>query len=333
MNGITEKLEEMLPIIGARIAKNNKYLSEEEKKEFLENLDSPEQHSPKWHEWGIITHTKKFREMYDNEVQKYLKDWDVKNYTDKWLNEEIDGKKKSELLRISIPLHDLGKFNKQVIYKDGKKSYEFEGHEKESERIIKEDFVKEELQKLGLTENQIKYVAECAGNHYALGIIRKKAKETSLEYTIEFAKSEEFKEIAERSIEKDLEYKDQDIKYRVGYASNPVEAAIKYSKDDKFRIEKGLLFLADSLAKTELRMTAVYNDADIKVKSKPIEKIIEEKGMNKSLINAVEQMPVNTAVAKWYLRNLSRAENKRRERLDRERREWHEDDEKNDGWG
>jgi hypothetical protein len=107
---------------------------------FLKKPDAYEQHEIKWHQWGIIGHTKKFVDAFDKNVYEendgFLKTWgirrDVKEHLDgkyKYGEYEESKKTKEELLRISMLLHDLGKFQKK---KKPNGEFDYSDHEKKS---------------------------------------------------------------------------------------------------------------------------------------------------------------------------------------------------------
>ena len=271
-NKIVTELEERLPEIARGIIQNNDRLPDEYRQRFYHNPDSVDEHEPNWHQWGIITHSRKFREMYDGEVSGYLKSWELEQRVGEYLQREIDGVPKSELIRVSMPLHDLGKFRKGLKEKDGKTKFDFDNHEKISQEIILSQEFREMLRDYGLSNPQIEYVAKCAGNHYELGFVRDRAKKSDLGYTIRFVESPNFSEAVKEQL----------------------------SRFDGFEVEVGLLFLADSLAKTDVIIPA-ESDAQIEQYSPRAEQEIKQRGLNPKLINAVKQRPVNIAVVKEYL--------------------------------
>lgn len=243
---------------------------------FKENPDDPAEHETVWHQFGVITHTRKFCELYRTEVQEYLNKWDLSQKDEQYLKEEIDGMSKDSLLQMSMPLHDLGKFARGLKDKDGKLVPDYKGHEAKSEQIIQENpIVNGLLKQMGLTEAQIDYIARCAGLHYELGKLRDTAKQTDLGYTIAFAKSPQCFEAC---------------------------AEIVYQFPE-FQTEIGLLFLCDSLAKTDIRIDA-EEDNEIESQSESVERQVTEKGLNPKLIGAIKQRPVNIAIAKKYLESL-----------------------------
>jgi len=263
---VVKEIEERLPEIARGIIQTNARLPEEQKQRFLQDPDAIEEHEPCWHQWGIITHSRKFREVYDNKTARQLKEWGIEEQ----LEQEIDGQLKAELIRIAMPLHDLGKFKK------GASETAFTGHDKISEEIILSKEFREVLKKYGLTQAQTEYIARCAGNHYELGCVRAWARKTK-GYTIQYTQSQEFAETIQAQLQK----------YR------------------GFEAEIGVLFLTDSLAKTDVTIKA-ETDEEINKNTPEAEQEIIERGLNPELIHAVRQTPVNIAVAREYLRAVSK---------------------------
>jgi hypothetical protein len=268
INEILIKIEADLPKIARSIAERNTNLSELERRTFLEGLDSPEQHKPKWHQWGIITHSRKFKEYYEMQIVRHLRRWRFLGI-EQHLQEKIESISKYELLKIVALLHDLGKFNKSL--KPDRIESDFEGHAKFSEIHIREM----NLKTYELSESQIDYVAKCARMHYELGDLRYDAKQGP-GYNMLYAKSHE--------------------------ATNDMEARIRGYKG--FAVEVGVMFLADCLAKTEVFVEG-SSDEEINKNSWKAEKEIYEKNLHPNLILAARQSPVNLEITKKYLQILS----------------------------
>ncbi len=241
---------------------------------FKENPDDPVEHDAVWHQFGIITHTRKFAEFYRTEAQEYFQKWGLSETVASKLSGQIDGKTKEELLRTSIPLHDLGKFARGFKDKDGKLEPDYKGHEAKSESIIRENPEIRGLlqQTYGLTDGQVDYIARCAGLHYELGKMRDAAKKSELGFTIAFAQSEGCRQACQ-------------------------EIASGFPE---FQTEIGILFLCDNLAKTDVRIDA-ETDEEIESQSPQIEQALQSRGLNPKLIGGVKQRPVNIAIAKEYL--------------------------------
>lgn len=247
---------------------------------FYKNPDSPEEHAPQYHQWGIITHSKKFEEFFEQKIPQYLLTWGNEKMLEDLKTEDIDGKSKYDLLRLSIPMHDYGKFAvRKKWQKNGEISYSFGGHEKSSGKIIRGELFKKWLkEKLHLSEKQIEYIAQCAELHYELGIVRNKSKKMEGGYSFSFLKTEECTEDV------------QDL-------------ARKYQEIGMER-EVGLLFLADSLAKTDI-IVPRKNDGDEKLHRDFAQKEIARKKLDPRLIETVLQRSINIALAKKYFEIIS----------------------------
>ena len=246
-----------------------------ENNEFGNNPDDPQEHSPQRHEFGIITHSKKSIVHFSRRNQ-YIKDKNIKEKIDSKLQETIDGKTKLELLATAFEFHDIGKFLRAMPTSEAQKIGvdPFPGHEKIWEDLAVHD---ETVQKIinenyHLTPDQLKYVARCIGLHYEFAKVRDAAKKTPWGYNLKFVQSPECEKIFE---------------------------TIKNSNPD-YVIEVWLLFLCDSLAKTDI---TIYGKDDEELTSKfawVAEKLYEKK-LPPELINTVIQKPVSTTLAKKYL--------------------------------
>ena len=266
INEIDKNLENIAKkIVQKEINMEQDYLIRQEKEQFLSNLDSIEQHQPNWHQWGIITHTRNFIKMYNDEIKQYLKSWNLHNKIEKYMAKEIDGISKSKLINLAILLHDIGKFQKNYNIKNNQVFYNFNKHEQYSKNIILGDLYFLLNKHYKLTDTQIEYIAMCAKYHFELGFIRAFAKESKYGYSIEYAKSVEFRENVFSMLSRFRDYK----------------------------IEVGLLFLADSFAKTDI----AYNNRE----DSEILKELKDRNLNVKLINAVKQKPINIEIAKSYL--------------------------------
>lgn len=245
-----------------------------ENQSFIANPDNPVEHKPKWHQFGIITHTRKFADQYERVLDYYIKEWGVEKVVNDYLNTTIDGICKKDLLRMSIPFHDVGKFAGRFFeIENDKSSISFNGHEALSEKLIREN---ESIQHFfvshGLSDPQIEYIARCAGLHYELGKIKKAIKNKSAGFTIAFTKSQECKDYC--------------------------LASMKEHPD--FKVEMGVLFLCDSLAKTDIILD-VSSDEEIAAKTDEIDILIADQDLHPKLANAIKQLPVNIAFARSYL--------------------------------
>jgi len=269
---IVQELEKGLVATGRKLILANidpdTKLPDEWRDSFAANLDAVEEHQPRWHHWGIVTHSFKFRAMYNDEARRYLEAWGLYNAVAQALSEEIDGVAKADLFQIMMPWHDLGKFWK----KPGKRPQgDFGGHHELSAKIILTR-LKGRLTEYGLTEDQIQYIARCAMYHYELAFLRKKAIDSEAGYDIKFTESDAFKKAV---------------------MSRPSEL-------QDIEVEIGLMFLADSLAKTDIILQAT-TDAGIIDCTSYAKDELAKRSLNKKLIGAVLQRPVSIAVARRYL--------------------------------
>jgi hypothetical protein len=246
-----------------------------ENENFIDNPDDPTEHVPNWHQFGIITHTKIVLESYTNKVKELFEEWGIKDRINKKLQSEIDGITKGDLIKIGIILHDIGKFARNIEVTDGTIKHNFYGHEAISEKlIITENSLVNELLKdeLNLSVSQIKYIGRMAGLHFELGKSRDAARKSIKGYSIEFSNSEE--------CEKAL-----------------LNIASLYPD---YKEEIGLLFLCDSLGKTDIRIKA-KNDEEIEKQEIFIYESIKKRNLNPKLVTAIKQLPVNMAICKKYL--------------------------------
>jgi hypothetical protein len=269
---IAKELLALLPMLAKKIIVNR-----QENRNFINNPDDPKEHAKRWHQFGIITHTRAFYEAYQKEAPKYFKEWDLDFKINTKLSEKIDGREKWELLQISIPLHDIGKFDREIIFRNGQMDTSYYLHEAKSEKLIIENTIVNNLlyEEFNLTDSQIIYIGRCAGLHFELGKTRDAVKKTNLGFTIDFANSKECKNTFD-------------------------EIFFSYPE---FKTEIGILFLCDSLAKTDVRIDA-KTDKEIMAKSEEIEVILQKRNLYPGLKAAIKQVPVNLEIAKKYLETI-----------------------------
>jgi hypothetical protein len=272
---IVESLFDKLPEMAKHLIRNNLNSREELNREYFKNPDDPLQHRPEYHQWGVITHTKMFDTYNQEEVPGYLQQWGVDEAVSVHMSESIDGRSKKELLEIAIPLHDLGKFSDRRIVRKPNKPMHFihAGHEKTSGGIIRSEGFSQILKRdYQLTDAQIEYVARCAELHYELAKVRDSAKNRPDGYSMAFVQTDDFKQASEKVM-----------------AGQP-----------GFEPEMGLLYLGDSLAKTEIHLSA-ESDADILSQEDDVKRMIEERGITTGL-QAIRQLPVNVNAVREYLK-------------------------------
>ncbi len=279
---ITEGLFGRLPEIAKQLSA--KYLDQtiETNRRLTENPDDPAEHQPNWHQWGIITHSQKVGQYFREDVPQYLKQWGVDEKVTEHMDERIGNRTKWELVEISVPLHDLGKFvERQVREKKGKQAkWNYVGHEKKSGEIVRWPAFTDMLQReYGLTREQIEYVAQCVERHYELANIRDAAIQSKKGFSLEFVESDDFARASEK------------------LAGNFKE----------FEPELGIYYLADSLAKTDVRITA-ERDEDIPPQEPMILQTLSERGLSPKLANAVKQNPVSIASARKFLQTWAESQ-------------------------
>lgn len=271
---IASSLKKKLHGLGRELIFDNLDLTIPQNLSFYNNPDNPLEHQPSWHQWGIVTHVFMFEKFYRDEVPPMLDSWGVAQPAGEHFAEKVDGVSKGELLRVAILLHDIGKFTTRRFKRDGN-GWNFVGHEAESGRIIREGSARKILEEHGLSDEQIEYVAMCADLHFELGIVRNKAKISKGGYSMEFANSESLARIC-----------------------NEIQ-----SKYPDFKWEIGVLFLADSLAKTD-ETVAADSDQEILEQQDAVRQRLQKMGLRPELAGAVLQQPVNMKVAEIYLKTI-----------------------------
>lgn len=267
--GLSRKLEACLMTLAPTLMANVP-----ENANFSQNPDSVEEHHVDWHQYGIITHTKKVREAYNNELMPRLQSWGLGEKVAAHLSQRTpSGWSRGELLEVSIPVHDLGKFSRSHYWKDGKAYPDYVGHEALSEKIVlTQNTVKEILASGGLTQADIAHVAALAGLHFELGKVRDVARSQG-GYNLAFAKS-----VSAREIFDELQ------------ARHPTYAP-----------EIGLWYIVDSMGKISLRCDADTDEA-LAASRPQREAEIALSGLRPTLVNALMQFPVNLHVAREYLK-------------------------------
>lgn len=245
-----------------------------ENQSFIANPDASIEHKPEWHQFGIITHTRRFADHFESTMQQYLKEWEIDQKINAYLDEKIDGISKKNLLRLSIPFHDVGKLaGRYFKMKDGKPVAHYNGHEKLSEELIRRDgLIRQFLTSIGLTDPQIDYVATCAGLHYELGKIRDIPRKTGNGFTIAFAQSQQCKDYCLACME----------------------------EHPGFKVEMGVLYLCDSLAKTDIILD-VSTDEEIVAKSDDVARMVANLNLHPNLSSAIKQLPVNIVFVRTYM--------------------------------
>lgn len=271
---IEQRLHDALPGIATDLISRSQDMSDPANQSFATSPDNPAEHAPKWHQYGILTHSYEFGSALQTAIPALMERWGLAEPIATALSVEIDGLSKGRLLQLTALVHDVGKFTARRVTHDdktGTTSASFEDHEEHSGRIIRDE-LRPTLREWGLTESQIEYVATCAELHFELGKVRRASKAAG-GYTVAFTESPTFTTAAQEIIDTHF-----------GYA-----------------LEIGLQFIADSLSKTEVAATA-ETDEGIAAERPALEAKLATRGLNPSLINQVLQQPVNMKVAQGFLR-------------------------------
>ncbi len=269
-----EDLNQNLPALSRQIIRQNLDMSEELNQFFYKYPNSPDAHFPKWHQWGIITHTRVFHNRYHTEVPELLSAWSLRKPINRYLSTQIDNIPKKQLLELSIVLHDIGKFSSRQTTCENTLKFSFKDHEYYSAQLI-QNMSPILSRQYGLTTKQVNYISDCAGLHYKLGNIRADLKKSNHGFNLSTVNSPVID----------------------SYLDNI------YVQYPDYAVEIGILYLGDSLAKNNFRMS-VRTDLDIELQ-RPVftEKIVNAK-LPPDLIDSVKQMPVNTLLSRIYLTRL-----------------------------
>lgn len=250
---------------------------------FFAAPDDPEEHKPDWHEFGIITHTRLFLEVFRGEMRELLARFGLAALAARLLDERVDGARKGDLLEVAVALHDIGKFSR-TFYPDRNDPARFHplyiAHEERSEAWILEEPVAGRLAAAGLTAAQASYVARAAGAHYVLGAMRDRirfeGRAARIEYDLAFVSSPFFARLAGEIM-----------------AERPDLAG-----------EIGVLYLADSLAKTRDRLEADTEEQAAAAFAAWRDRLAAEGRPLPRHAKAVRQLPTSVAAARRYLEFL-----------------------------
>jgi hypothetical protein len=208
---IAESLESELPLIISQIARSKG----------IEDYNNPYFSDPrlkKWHQYGILKHSKKVREAYLGEANDFLRQWGFYSKVEDYFKSKIGNRTKKELFEISIPLHDLGKILCLGVLGEDR------AHESQSVALMREDEIKGILTNYGLAAQQQEYLAGCVENH----------------------------EIIAKQVRRDLRHKKKfELEYVVGEEVKQI--CLSVLENNSFKVEAGLFFLCDTLGKTEIR--------------------------------------------------------------------------------
>jgi len=213
---LASKLDENLPRIISEIAEKNSVV------EYQGNPDFSEERLRSWHQFGLMTHTRKVREAFAGEMVDLLKEWGVGYEVDGFLSQRIDNLTKRELLDASIVLHDLGKV--VCVGDDGFNR----NHEAISLSLIKKGLIYKILRANEISEDQIQYIEKCVETHDVVGKEIRDVLKHSRRLNLSYLDSWECRNLCEKVAE---EY-------------------------DKSKVEMGIYFICDTLGKTDVRISA-----------------------------------------------------------------------------
>lgn len=204
---IANELSKRLEVMGNHLSFKHLDLQNEKDIDFILNPDSSKNHARMWHQWGVVTHTRMVEKAYRERAIEYKK---IKGgeKIEQLLLKKIDGKEKSELIKIALTLHDLGKFTNRTQGKDG--IFYFNNHELASRDIIQSSYFDMLENEYFLSKSQRDYIARIAETHYVFQNMREIAKQKS-SYNMAFLQSEDFKNIC-----KELKEKYPDVSLEIG---------------------------------------------------------------------------------------------------------------------
>jgi hypothetical protein len=137
---------------------------------FLAAPDDPQEHKPEWHQFGIITHTRRFVAALRDEVPPALRQIDamIAGRAERYLDRSIGDLRRRELTLVAGYWHDIGKFTTRTLGRRG--DWRFRGHAGDSSRLItgeRDDYGDGLGARYGLAPAQIAFVARLADLHYA----------------------------------------------------------------------------------------------------------------------------------------------------------------------
>lgn len=239
--------------------------------DFLENPDFLEKRNKKWHQFGILEHTKRVRNFFNHDLEQFLKKWGLDSEISSHFSERIDKIERRILFDISIVLHDLGKIPAYEEDKDkGTLNTRSRNHEIYSEHLIRENFLDNKLTELGLSESHKKYIACCVGTHGVLGKeIRDSLKGLNAYLVSNLNSSDVLQKFDEIS-----------------------------KKYHPFETELGIFYLCDSKAKIDIEINS--DEADFLC----IERVLRERGLPLELKEGIKQIPINLKLSELYLKRI-----------------------------
>lgn len=281
LSHLRHELYQELPDYATKLIRGRLYrqAGDPYRERFAADPDDPLMHAPKWHQWGIVTHTRQVGEHFDERLPQKLREWFGEQAADSRLGlktESVDGYSKWDLLLTSVPTHDWGKFTVRRLRSGSRPDFRFGGHERESGELVRSR--SGWFARRGVADSALEYIARCSELHFELGKVRDFANVLG-GYHLAWVRSDSFVEA-------------------VGNVTRMCPG---------FEREIGLFFLADNWGKTDL-LAAVecHSDEAIQGMGESLEARIQERGLHPNLIQCALQLPVNTAVGRRYLELLLR---------------------------
>lgn len=77
LNRVITVLDGALPDIAASLIATNHDMEQPYEKSFRDHPDDPREHTPRWHQYGILTHSEKFHEALVNVAPRLLEQWQL----------------------------------------------------------------------------------------------------------------------------------------------------------------------------------------------------------------------------------------------------------------
>ncbi|MBI3272024.1 MAG: hypothetical protein HYZ53_23725 [Planctomycetes bacterium] len=256
-----------------------RYPADPYREAFARDPDDRLMHESDWHQWGVLTHTRRVSESMLGLSLTLLAEWFGDAVAERRFGlaeERVDGLTKWELLFLSVPLHDLGKFIQREHKgwkKDGQRlDFRFKDHEAASGRIVRA--WRDRFAAQGLTDGQIEHLAGCAERHFELGKVRDEVKKRDEGYGFPYIAGAEFRETALRIA-----------------ADHP-----------GYRREIGIFFIADSLGKTDIHdAIRARSDEELAAFRPVIERTLAARGIHPAVGKGALQLGINLEAARRYL--------------------------------
>lgn len=258
-----ESLERILPELITEIAIKNKV------PEYCQNPDFFDPRLKKWHQYGLLTHTKKVRQAYHHKLRSLLMQWGVCEKVDIKLSEVIGDLKKKDLFDASIMLHDLGK-----ILCLGQEQRNRE-HEKVSANLLYKEPLKKQLDLYGFNAFHLGYLERCIATHDAVS--------KELRDELKDAGNLNLKTVCSERVKQSCRH-----------------LAKRYSSID-MSIEMGLFFVCDSLGKLDSNLSDSF-PGDFS--EDYVSKHLKERGLPEDLRFGIMQFPANLKLAETYLKSI-----------------------------